>query len=760
VNILLVDNTPLYRNILQQMLGGFRGFVLHFATSRAEALSKCQQEKFCFFIVTWQLPDGNGLELTRELRDRNIAPLEPVVLLTASPTVEMGEQAAQAGVTEIFRKQDIEELVTFMRRFLAVFEPMPCRVLYVEDARDQRQLLVTEMLSWGMQVDAFATGEEAWLAMQDGNYDLVICDVVLSGRISGSRLINRIRRQPGPRGAVTILAASAFDEPSRRIELFHLGVDDYIAKPILTMELKARVQNILARKRAVERSQLLLQATSLGVAVVNEDCIVQSLESNAQAMFGRDESEALGENLFRLILPDPSEAGHFQFELMSRVAYQTTIEKYRVSAVRKNGEQFPAEVSAIEVDDIGRGHNFAILIRDLSDEQELERQLRRAKEAAEEVSRTKSEFLANMSHEIRTPLNGVLGMARLGLRKCDDQGKTEEVLRKIISSGKLLQGVIDDILDFSKIEAGKLHVEQAPIDLDETLGLALDLIQEPARSKGIAVRLERDQHFPAACLGDSLRLRQILMNLLSNGVKFTEQGSVVLAVELDGENLIFTVTDTGLGMTPEQQGRLFKAFEQADSSTTRKFGGTGLGLVITRRLVELMGGSISVESTPGRGSRFRVCLPYRALPSAAPAKPAPVAEPAEAAGGGRLRGIFILVAEDNEINQLIIEANLDSEGASVRLVDDGQLAVAAVQAAGPEAFDIVLMDVMMPNMDGYEATRQIRALAPELPIVGQTAHAMREEQERCRAAGMIDHIAKPIDPELLVATILRHVRRR
>jgi len=760
VNILLVDNTPLYRNILQQTLGGHRGFVLHFAASRVEALALCEREKFFFFIVAWQLPDSDGLALCRELRDAGLAPLEPVVLLTASPSAALGEQAALAGVTEIFRKQDIEELVTFMRRFLAVFEPMPCRVLYVEDARDQRLLLESQMRAWGARVDAYATGEEAWLALQDGDYDLVICDVFLSGRISGSRLINRIRRLPGPRGALPILAATAFDDPARRIELFHLGIDDYIAKPIVHMELKARVQNILARKRAIDRSQLLLQATALGVVVVDERFNVLSLERNALAMFDFDEGEALGRNVFGLMMPEPEAAVVVQKQLERRVAGRGGIEKLRVNAVRKGGEQFPVEIAALEIDDIGRERNFAILVRDLSDELELERHLTRAKEVAERMSRTKSAFLANMSHEIRTPLNGVLGMAHIGLRACDDRGKTEQVLRKIISSGKLLQGVIDDILDFSKIEAGKMRVEQVPVDLDETLELVVDLLHEQARAKGLALRVERGPGFPPACVGDALRLRQVLLNLLSNGVKFTEQGSVVLAAGLDGDSLLFTVTDTGIGIAEEQMDCLFNAFEQADGSTTRKFGGSGLGLAISRRLIELMGGAISVTSRPGSGSSFCVRLPYRALPPEPAAKAArrPVLQPAASGAAGRLQGISILVAEDDEINQLVIESNLCDEGAAVQIVGDGQLAVEAVRNAGASAFDLVLMDIMMPRMDGYEATRQILLLAPELPIVGQTAHAMQEEQARCRSAGMVDHVAKPIDPEVLVATVLRHLR--
>ena len=751
MDILLVDNTPLYRNILQQSLGAYGNFQLHFAASQSEALALCERQRFCFYIVAWQLPDGDGTALTRVLRERGLAHLEPIVLLTASPSAELSERAAQAGATELFRKHDIDELVTFMRRFLAVFDPIHCRLLYVEDARDQRLALAAEMVSWGITVDAFASGEEAWLALQDTAYDLVVCDVVLEGRMSGSRLINRIRRLPGVKGDIPILAATAFDNPARRIELFHLGIDDYIAKPIVSLELQARIQNILARKRAVDRSQLLLKATALGVLVVNAEGLIRSADGNAQVLFGKGEAELVGRGLQSLVSMAELPAAGATVPLMACLVHPAQIEKFRTTACR-GGEAFPAEMSVLEIDGAGEGRAYAVLVRDLTEEHELERRLLAAKEAAERGARMKSEFLANMSHEIRTPLNGVLGMAQVGLRLADDRERTADVLRKIISSGKLLQGIIDDILDFSKIEAGKMPIESTPLDLQETLELAVDLVREQAASKGLALRVERGPALPGGCLGDPLRLRQVLVNLLSNAVKFTAQGSVTLTAERDGDCLTFAVTDTGIGIAADQIARLFNAFEQADGSMTRRFGGTGLGLAITQRLVALMAGAITVDSQLGRGSTFRVRLPYRPLgleDVATEATPATTA--------GCLAGLSILVAEDNDVNQMVIKANLEHEGARVTIARDGAEAVEQVRRAAEGSFDVVLMDIMMPNMDGYEATRHIRALAPGLPIIGQTAHAMQEERERCRAAGMVDHLAKPINPQELVATILRYV---
>ncbi len=383
--------------------------------------------------------------------------------------------------------------------------------------------------------------------------------------------------------------------------------------------------------------------------------------------------------------------------------------------------------------------------------------LEAARAEAERLARVKSEFLANMSHEIRTPINGILGLARMGFRDNAGRDAVQAVFARILGSGQLLLGIINDILDYSKIEAGKLRIEAIPVDLGKLIGDTLAIAEDSATAKGLALRLRHRSPLPAACLSDPLRIAQILMNLLSNAVKFTEAGHVTLEVGREGDSLVFAVVDTGIGMNAGQLASVFAPFEQADKSTTRRFGGTGLGLTITRRLVELMGGTLSADSQEGVGSRFEVRLPCVEAPRVQP--PAPAPQPASDTHL-RLAGLRILVAEDNAVNQLILEDNLASEGAEVTLANNGQEAVEHVRLRGATGFDVVLMDLQMPVMDGYEATRQLRTLAPDLPVIGQTAHALDDERTASLAAGMADHLAKPIDPELLVATLLRHAGRR
>ncbi|MBM4200493.1 MAG: response regulator, partial [Gammaproteobacteria bacterium] len=371
----------------------------------------------------------------------------------------------------------------------------------------------------------------------------------------------------------------------------------------------------------------------------------------------------------------------------------------------------------------------------------------------EQAARAKSSFLANMSHEIRTPLNGVLGLAQIGYRNSSAYSQARETFAKILHSGKVLLAVLNDILDFSKIEAGKLVVEAVPIDPVEIITQTAERVRADAAAKGIHLEMVVSLDPAAHCLSDPVRLTQILLNLLSNAIKFTERGSVTLRASRDGESLLFGIEDTGIGMSPDHLARLFVPFEQGDASTTRKFGGTGLGLAITHRLVELMGGTIRVESRPGAGSLFEVRLPFAEAPASQ-------AETVASRPPGRpsLTGLRILIAEDNEINRMVIEDMLAAEGAVVTAVQNGREAVDAVTGQ-TASWDAVLLDVQMPEMDGLEAARRIRELAPSLPLIGQTAHALPEEHAKCRAAGMIDVITKPIAQEQLVAVVRRHARK-
>jgi signal transduction histidine kinase/CheY-like chemotaxis protein len=401
-------------------------------------------------------------------------------------------------------------------------------------------------------------------------------------------------------------------------------------------------------------------------------------------------------------------------------------------------------------DELGKVSCLVGTILDVSKQQRLMNALTQAKEAADAASVAKSAFLSNMSHEIRTPLNAVLGFARIGARDAKDDGSRTN-FNRIVDAGVHLVGVINGILDYAKIEAGKFAVESRPFQPAAVVANARSFVMELAQHKGLDCMVEGGENLPEWLAGDALRLQQILVNLLANAVKFTAEGYVCLRISREGDETRFRVEDSGIGMAAEDIARLFKPFEQADNSASRSFGGTGLGLAISQSLAHLMGGVITVESRLRQGSVFTLTLP---LPIAAPL--AKGTRPS--ADAQSLAGCRVLAAEDVDVNRLILEDLLIDAGASVTFAHNGQEAVDQIDL-NPGAFDVVLMDVQMPIMDGYEATRRIKERAPELPVIGLTAHALAEERMKCFAAGMFDHITKPVEPQDLADAVLRALGR-
>jgi PAS domain S-box-containing protein len=695
---------------------------------------------------------------------------------------------------------------------------------------------------------------------------------------------------------------SGFNEMAEQIAAHRQGLErqvtgrtrelDEARRAALSLMQDARLE-IAERKKAEGKLLVLSRATEqspAGIVVTNCEGTIEYVNPRFCEITGYTVQEAVGEN------PRILKGGQSSPELYVQL-WKTILDGHdwhgEFLNKKKSGELYWAKASISPIrDSEGTLTSFVAVQEDITEQKKADEELARAKELAESANRSKSEFLANMSHEIRTPMNAVMGMTHLALQT-DLTPKQENYLHQIRRASKNLLHIINDILDFSKIEAGKLTLESVPFTLNEVMGQVIDVLSGVAHGKGLEFLISGDVEIPVGLIGDPLRLGQILINLGSNAVKFTEEGEVIVSARVlrrgaSEVEVEFSVKDSGIGMTDEQTGRLFKAFEQADTSTTRKYGGTGLGLVICQRLVHMMGGKIRVESELGKGSvfvftaRFGVsaatqispCVPnddlrgmnvllvddnqavravvgamlqamsFRVSPASsgvealAMLREAPAKDPyrlvlmdwklngmdglqtaaairadvrlsfrpkiilitghpegesvlqnvTEADGllmkpltcsslfdgvmaafgksiarheeegmtvPGSLnsvRGGEVLLVEDNEINQEVAQELLELVGVNVTLVKNGREAVAAVKA---KSYDLVLMDIQMPLMDGYEATRQIRewesstSVSSPLPVLAMTAHAMDSDFEKSKQAGMNGHLTKPIDPDLL-----------
>ena len=426
--------------------------------------------------------------------------------------------------------------------------------------------------------------------------------------------------------------------------------------------------------------------------------------------------------------------------------------RYRTLRAAETGEGWSADVhvrtatgetrivwgtAEVEFDEHGKAVCIRGTRQDVTEVRHNEQRLRESEERAQLASRQKSQFLANMSHEIRTPLNGVIGMTELLADSALAPTQREHV-NALHSAAKSLVHLLNDILDVSKIEAGKVTVETMNCDLPALIAETTALFKVAGDTKGVELRSVIDESTPQWVRIDPARVKQILGNLVGNGLKFTERGTVSLAVGRDDDRLRFTVTDTGIGIAAEDQERLMSPFEQGDASTTRRFGGTGLGLAISRDLAELMGGTITFTSKQNVGTTFVVELPY--APGAAPEPcTVPVASPHAPRTGGR-----VLLAEDTPVNQLVARAMLEKSGWTVEIVENGQQ---ALNALARDTFDVVILDCQMPVLDGFSAARAIRDMplpASAVPILAMTASALPEDRKRCLDAGMDEYLTKPI----------------
>ncbi|HNV68506.1 MAG TPA: ATP-binding protein [Candidatus Ozemobacteraceae bacterium] len=538
------------------------------------------------------------------------------------------------------------------------------------------------------------------------------------------------------------------------------------------------LRNLQWKREAVERNRsqllaaeseakyrMLVEGSSDLIYSIGIDGCFTFLSAGVEK-FGYTPEEVLGKPMFSFVHPDDRQRIIDKYREGFRRGAHPTTNEFRV-ITKDGGSRNVEEAGRIICDEQGKPVMVTGILRDVTQRTIAEDALRRGKEIAEAANRAKSSFLAAMSHEIRTPMNAILGFSDLVMQSPlpDDLRSQMEIIRK---SGHDLLGIIDDLLDLARIEADQIRFEEKPFSLPQVLREVRQALDVRVREKGLRLVVEAPEQLPDQWLGDALRLKQILHNLIGNAIKFTREGAITLGVQVlpepsSGESpreIHLTVTDTGIGIPEDKLQTIFEPFTQVDGGYSRRYGGIGLGLAICRRLLEHLGGSIRVESRLGVGSTFTCRIPLTCLGSECPAQVTPMVTPMVATMSRMLR---ILLAEDEPMSSLLAQTILSRQGHQVTAVETGRDALAAIEG---QPFDVVLMDVSMPEMDGLEATRRIRAWEnravslegvaarrSHVPIIALTAHAMKGDEERIRASGVDAYLTKPVVPERLLALV-------
>jgi PAS domain S-box-containing protein len=531
-----------------------------------------------------------------------------------------------------------------------------------------------------------------------------------------------------------------------------------------TKDLKQTIhkleEEILYRKKIeaeIKKLSFVTSKTTNAVLITDKEGTIQWVNDGFIRLSGYSLEDVTGTH--GEVLRHGEQTGLFpQNPFFSKVKVEKQSVTYESHNYRKDGSEYWTISTLTPIlNDEGEIENIVVIDSDITTRKRTEQELLLAKKSAEESARAKELFLANMSHEIRTPMNAIMGIVQL-MQDMDINDAQRKYLRSLRFAGENLLYIINDILDLTKIESGKMNIEKIGFSLSTLVEDLIGAMTYRAKEKNVLLLFDLDRNIPADLIGDPVRLNQVLTNLIGNSIKFTEKGYVKLIIKvIKKENgmvtLRFEVVDTGIGIAKEKQELVFAAFEQAQMETSRKYGGTGLGLSIVKRLVELQGGKVSLESEVGKGSRFFFELAF-SIPQKDHVEKEKTAKSEPVTDLGNKR---ILLVEDNSLNQMVAEKFLEVMGLEIDIAENG---AEAVKKLREKNYDLVLMDIQMPVMDGYEATRNIRnefsGTKKNIPILAMTAHAFQGEEVKCRQVGMNDYIAKPLDKVALIGKV-RHL---
>lgn len=634
-------------------------------------------------------------------------------------------------------------------------------IYIVEDEKIVALDIKTHLISIGYNVIGISSsGEDCLEKLKSIKPDLILMDINLSGQLTGIETAEKINSSMN----IPIVFLTAYTDDKTLKEVKKTGYYGYVTKPFKEIDLKTEIEftidrfnKLLKLKKETEASQTSLRDTEefFKQVVNNVSDIIYRIDLKGYFTYvnpsainqtGFSREELLRMKYTSLIRTDFKQKAYFFFKNI----FQNKIENsyFEFPLITKSNEEIwiGQKIHLLKFNNSIVG--FQVIARDITKEKEFKEQLIIAKKNAENTAQVKSQFLANMSHEIRTPLNGIIGVIHL-LDKTELSEKQRTYIDAITSSSNQLLGIINDVLDLSKIEAGKMEIVKSEFDLYELVQSVISIFEIKTVEKGIDISYEINERVPHYLLGDSIRLNQILYNLIGNAVKFTENGEVKLKIDVlnetdDSCNIQFFISDSGIGMEEEVTARIFDMFTQAEEDTTRKFGGTGLGLAIVKRLVEMQGGEINVTSKLNHGSCFMFNIQYGKV------KDQSHKNEVVHNDYGLLDGLNILLVEDNPINQLVTKDLLEEQHAKVVIAGNGEIALDLLK---DEKYDVILMDMQMPVLDGYQTMRIIRNSEDpglnQMPILALTANAIDTEITKCMESGADDYLSKPFKPDSL-----------
>ncbi len=756
LRVLIAEPSKTGRHIFTQLVSRL-GVNVTFTDSASETLREAAKQQFNLICLSQKLPDGEGVKVCAQLRQDEKYKTTTVLLVTPQKSSVNYDFAFTNGVTQLIGRHELHRFVHAVELVIERTKPIEGQVLVVEDSRSQAEYICVLLKSMGLSVHVVCSAEQAIKELAKTTYCLAVVDVVLAGNMTGVELVDHIRTLPEPKNRVRVLAMSAYEDSSRRIKLFNLGIDDFINKPIVKEELVARVRGLLSQHyivAAAEENERL--SRSLSQLLDNSPDVIARFDLDGNLLFMNPRmAQELG------IKPDEEVGKHFsQLGLSEQTLtiYQKAIDELKSSqkVVRyqlsgKNNIDYDIQFSPELVNN--QIVSFISSARDITELTTLQKQLIASKEAVELASQAKTRFLATMSHELRTPLNAISGFGQLMRQKLNgqadiNQGEFIEYLDLISENSANLTTLIDDVLDLSQIEADKLSTHLQGVDIRRLFDRIEAGFNALCEERKIRLSVQLNVVGSSLLVLDKIKTLTIVNNLIDNAIKFSHSGGEVrLGVTQQNGFLKVTVDDDGIGIPSSFTSKLFMPFEQVDNSRTRDYGGTGLGLSIVHKFALFLGGSIDVNSVEGEGTQCVLLLPLGTLDEGDVELEDEQGQTNEDVDYN-FDGQKILVVEDSVVNQQLMKACLSNYGLTVRIAENG---IEGIEQTMQWLPDLVLMDMHMPKMDGLEATvkiREIKALQ-HIPVFGLSADVHKEYIQKAYDRGINEYLTKPVDFALL-----------